>query len=453
MITLAKSKNGDINYLARIVNITHFQPHPNAEKMKIARVGGYEICVGLNEPEGYYIYFPTNSKINPNLLGYCNLYRHSDKNANPTISGFFEDNGRVKAIKLRGVVSDGFLLPFETFNSFLQNNINESIEPFDNVEFDTIENNKKSFWICKKYVVERKFNSIRNNRNQKVVSKYNKIIDTQFRLHYETVTVKKEPWCIQPFDLISVTSKWHGTSAISAYVLCKKDRNFFQRIWDKITHTTPTFYDYVYSSRKVIKNANYNSQLNTGYYNCDVWGEADKVVRPHLIKGMSIYYEIVGFLPNGGFIQDGYDYGCVSPKEGENYTYDKHFKVRVYRITLTNVDGIVHEFSAREVQQWCKDNGLTPVKEFYYGLAGSLYGWEKGDYESWNDMFWAKMADDKSFYMEANSPDCNNIVPHEGVVIKKEDMIPRAWKLKSYAFLGKSQADLDKGIENIEDEN
>lgn len=64
---------------------------------------------------------------------------------NPTISGFFEDNGRVKAIKLRGVVSDGFLLPFETFNSFLQNNINESIEPFDNVEFDTIENNKKSF--------------------------------------------------------------------------------------------------------------------------------------------------------------------------------------------------------------------------------------------------------------------------------------------------------------------
>ena len=351
MITLTKSKNGDINYLARIVNITHFQPHPNAEKMKIARVGGYEICVGLNESEGYYIYFPTNSKINPNLLGYCNLYRHSDKNVNPTISGFFEDNGRVKAIKLRGVVSDGFLLPFETFNSFLQNNINESIEPFDNVEFDTIENNKKSFWICKKYVVARKSNSIRNNRNQKVVSKYNKIIDTQFRLHYETVTVKKEPWCIQPFDLISVTSKWHGTSAISAYVLCKKDRNFFQRIWDKITHTTPTFYDYVYSSRKVIKNANYNSQLNTGYYNCDVWGEADKVVRPHLIKGMSIYYEIVGFLPNGGFIQDGYDYGCVPPKEGENYTYDKHFKVRVYRITLTNVDGIVHEFSAREVQQ------------------------------------------------------------------------------------------------------
>ena len=126
---------------------------------------------------------------------------------NPTISGFFEDNGRVKAIKLRGVVSDGFLLPFETFNSFLQNNINESIEPFDNVEFDTIENNKKSFWICKKYVVERKSNSIKNNRNQKIVSKYNKIIDTQFRLHYETVTVKKEPWCVQPFDLISVTSK------------------------------------------------------------------------------------------------------------------------------------------------------------------------------------------------------------------------------------------------------
>ena len=453
MLALTKDKNGDINYLARIVNITQWHPHPNADKMKIARVGGYEICVGLNEADGYYIYFPTNCKINPNLLGYCNLYRHSDKNSNPTISGFFEDNGRVKAIKLRGVVSDGFLLPFDAFAAFLQDNINETIEPLDNIEFDTVEKDKKSFWICKKYVVERKFSERNNYHLRKKVKKYNKILDTQFKFHYETITVKKEPWFIQPTDLISITSKIHGTSIGSAYLLCKKERNFFQRIYDRLTHNEPVFYDYIYHSRKVIKNANYNAHLNSGYYDCDVWAEADKILRPHLIKGMHIYAEIVGFLPNGGFIQNGYDYGCVPPKGGEEYTHEKHFKVRVYRITLTNVDGIAHEFSAREVQQWCRDNELTPVTEFYYGLAGNLYGWDKGDYETWNDMFWDKMANDKSFYMEANSPDCNNPVPQEGVVIKKEDMIARAWKLKSYAFLGKSQADLDKGVENIEDEN
>lgn len=453
MITLSKSKNGDINYLAKIVNITQFTPHPNAEKLKIARVGGYEICVGLDETKGYYIYFPTNSQINPNLLSFCNLYRHSDRNANPTITGFFEDNSRVKAIKLRGVVSDGFLLPFGAFTSFLQNNINQTIDPFDNVEFDTVESAAKSFWICKKYVVKRNFVEKNNYHLRKKVKKYNKILDTQFKFHYDTIQIQKEPWCIQPTDLISVTSKIHGTSGGSALLLCKKERNFFQRIYDKITHNDPTFYDYIYHSRKVIKNSNYNAHLNPGYYDCDVWAEADKVVRSHLIAGMHIYYEIVGFLPDGKFIQAGYDYGCVPPKNGEEYTSEKHFKVRVYRITLTNVDGIAHEFSAREVQQWCEANGLTPVKEFYYGLAGDLFGWDKGGYETWNNMFWDKIANYKPFYMELTSPDCNNTVPQEGIVIKKEDMIPRAWKLKSFAFIQGKSANLDKGIEDIEDEN
>jgi len=55
--------------------------------------------------------------------------------------------------------------------------------------------------------------------------------------------------------------------------------------------------------------------------------------------------------------------------------------------------------------------------------------------------------------MEANSPDCNNPVPQEGVVIKKEDMIARAWKLKTFSFIQGTSACLDKGIVNIEDIN
>ena len=53
--------------------------------------------------------------------------------------------------------------------------------------------------------------------------------------------------------------------------------------------------------------------------------------------------------------------------------------------------------------------------------------------------------------MECNSPSCSNNVPHEGLVIKKEDMISRAWKLKCFAFLNGEQKELDAGIENIED--
>ena len=133
----------------------------------------------------------------------------------------------------------------------------------------------------------------------------------------------------------------------------------------------------------------------------------------------------------------------------------------VYRITLTNPDGIVHEFSAREVRQWCEAKGLTPVIECYYGYAKDLYpelnnvkvdpmpGVDEGP--SWSEAFMDKLANDERFYMEKNSPDCINKVPHEGLVIKKEDMRSRAWKLKCFKFLNKEQEELDKGEENIED--
>ena len=53
-----------------------------------------------------------------------------------------------------------------------------------------------------------------------------------------------------------------------------------------------------------------------------------------------------------------------------------------------------------------------------------------------------------------DSPDCNNKVPHEGIVIKKENMISAAAKLKCWTFLNKTEQEaLDKGESNIEDEN
>ena len=232
---------------------------------------------------------------------------------------------------------------------------------------------------------------------------------------------------------------------VSAYVLCKKPKSWW-KFWDKVD----TMYDYLYSSRSVIKNANYNPTKKQGYYGCDVWYYANEYLKPFLQRGMTIYAEIVGFLPNGGYIQKNYDYGCIPPKSEQDYKPEINFKVRIYRITLTNVDGQVHEFSAREVQQWCKTNGLIPVEELYYGYAKDLYP-ELNTSEHWQENFIDKLANDKRFYMELDSPDCSNKVPHEGIVIKKEDMIPAATKLKCWKFLNKEQQELDAGEANIED--
>ncbi len=55
--------------------------------------------------------------------------------------------------------------------------------------------------------------------------------------------------------------------------------------------------------------------------------------------------------------------------------------------------------------------------------------------------------------MECNSPTCSNKVPHEGVVIKVENMKSEAFKLKCFKFINAEGAALDAGTSNIEDEN
>ena len=235
-------------------------------------------------------------------------------------------------------------------------------------------------------------------------------------------------------------------------MLCKQPLTWKQKIAKWLTGEEFNTYDYLYASRTVIKNQYYNKNVGNGFYGVDVWKYADAVVRPWLQKGMTAYYEILGFLPNGGYIQKGYDYGCIPPKEGDVYQYGVHFKVLIYRVTLTNVDGNVHEFSAREVQQWCQNNGLVAVNQYYYGYASHLYP-QLDPQEHWNENFLQLLANDKDFYMECDSPTCDNKVPHEGVVIKVENMKSEAFKLKCFKFLDKEGKALDKGESNIEDEN
>ena len=89
---LTISKNANINYLARIVQVDTFHPHPNADKLKLCTVEGYIISTGIDSVEGIYVYFPVECVINPKFLKYHNLYRKKELNQNPEQSGFFLKN-------------------------------------------------------------------------------------------------------------------------------------------------------------------------------------------------------------------------------------------------------------------------------------------------------------------------------------------------------------------------
>lgn len=487
-----KSKQGECheNYLARVINVTEddFTPHPNPEvtKLKRCKVGVdtlYNVIVHIDSTPGKYVFFPALSQINPEFLRYANLYRDPAMNANSECTGMFENNGRVKTIRIKGTrtivdpstgikseirlsgaVSDGFLIELDVVLGFITSTFNVACESNDiqtDVWFDTIEHNGKSFWLSRKYII--KTQQTRQQRSaehtqksskhgkQKKKKRFNRVIDNQFNYHYDTVLVKKVPFAVQPDDYIHVSSKVHGTSFIVSNVICNEEPiTWKDKIIKFLTGKNLTAYDFLYASRTKIKNQ-YIDDNGPTFNGCDIWKYAYDVVKPNLPKGYTVYGEIIGFLPSGSYIQKGYDYGCVPPVNGEEFTHEKHYKVRVYRVTITNPDGIVHEFTPREVQTWCIANNLTPVTELYYGKAKDLYP-DLDITANWHQNFWDRMADDTNFYMEMKSPDCVNNVPHEGVVIKIDDNKSRAFKLKTFMFVNGESKQLDNGETNIEDE-
>ena len=102
---LIQSKNANVNYLAKIVKIDNFHKHsdPEVMKLKCCCIDGFNIITGIDSEPGLYVYFPTACCINPKFLSYANLYRHGELNVDQTKTGMFEDNGRVKAIRLRRI--------------------------------------------------------------------------------------------------------------------------------------------------------------------------------------------------------------------------------------------------------------------------------------------------------------------------------------------------------------
>ena len=232
---LAIGKKADLNYLAKIVRIENFKQHSNPEvtRLKCCTVDGFNIITGIDSPAGLYVYFPMMCQINPNFLSYANLYRHKEKNENPEKSGMFEDNGRVKAIALKGEKSEGFIIDYQILENWIVSVTNKSLNISVGQEFDIVEDGDKSFWICKKYIIRQEQGGhSRNNTRYKVSEKLqDKVIPSQFRFHYTTLQYKKVPQFIGPTDIIHISTKIHGTSGISANVLVRKENTIKTKIF------------------------------------------------------------------------------------------------------------------------------------------------------------------------------------------------------------------------------
>src|SRR6478736_1884005 len=116
------TKSDNPNYLAKIVKLGSVQKHPNADKLQVAVIDGCSVITGLDAKEGdIYVFFPIECAINKDYLSYSNSFQDKELNKDDK-KGFFVKTGRVRAIKLRGMVSEGYIVPIMDFREWLNVN-------------------------------------------------------------------------------------------------------------------------------------------------------------------------------------------------------------------------------------------------------------------------------------------------------------------------------------------
>lgn len=420
------------NYCANIIEIKHLIPLENCDNVVSTSIQGNLVIVSKDVQVGDVgIFFPVETKLMPQYLSNNNLYRKSELNVDKEKKGYFEENGRIKCIKFRGNQSMGLFMPLESLD-YLKHR--EKLEVGD--EFDHI----KDDMICKKYVIkEQRRSELKTGKVHK--KKVSRLVDNQFRFHIDTANLGKNLWKVKPNNVISCTEKIHGTSCILSRIICKRKLNPIEKVLKFLgVNINDKEYSNIISSRKVVKNDDMN-KVHNHFYNEDIWTIASKKLEHTLLDGMTYYFEIVGYLPSGGMIQKDYDYGC-KPGEFESY---------IYRITYTNFKGNVFEFSAKQVQDWCREHGLNSVPQLYYGYAKDLFDlvipYEE-EIPQWQNAFLERLTQK---YLNKKCKYCNNDVPNEGIVLRIESNYIEALKWKSFNFLERETKQLSKGEDNIED--
>lgn len=166
----------------------------------------------------------------------------------------------------------------------------------------------------------------------------------------------------------------HGTSQRTAYLPVLK--GYKRTIWDKLfgREGTPIYdWGYVSGTRRTVLD-----DWDGGFYGSNAFRKQhhDKFVGK-LHKGEEVYYEITSYTDNGTPIMSN----CSVPKEYQNIYGDTmefsygcspdgsdapQSDLYVYRMTMTNEDGNIVEYSPDFMRYRCEQMGVKCVPEFVH---------------------------------------------------------------------------------------
>lgn len=409
------TKPENINYCASVVNVKTTIPLENCDNVVGINVFGFQCIVSKDiELPTLGIFFPAEVQLSEEYCRENNLFRHEDQNEDKSKKGYIEDNRRVKAMKFRKQTSNGLFMPLESLN-YLGIDISEFDE---GDEFDMIGDSE----ICKKYVVPHK------QGNYVPLQKKERRVEEKFLPeHFSTEHYFRNDRNIDPDQEIIVTQKIHGTSIRIANTIVKRKKTLRDRIAAFFGANIQEYeYDYVFGSRKVIKDANNPDQMH--FYDFDLWSSEGKKLMGLIPENFILYGELIGHTPEGKPIQRGYTYNVP----------EKLCELYIYRITFVNAKGLATDLSWDQIKEFATARGLKLIKEVYRGKHKDF-----------------KATDYLDIRLKDKFPEClvlDKDTVDEGICIRVEKLTPQIYKAKSPKFLEHESTLMDLGEEDMEND-
>lgn len=418
------------NYAATVIRVPKPFDLPNADRLVGLGVFGYTVITEKNgsiKEGSLAVFFPAESQLSAPLVEYANLYRHSELNRNPEEKGYLEDNRRVRALKLRGTVSNGLLLPAGVVERFVEEEVGGICTLEEGYTFDHFNGGE----ICRKYRVKE---PVAVDRSKAKVNKAFKRVDSKFLPeHIETDQWLRNEHLVSDEETLIVTQKLHGTSVRLGNIPVKSEPTLRERVAKFLgVRVQESYYDLIAGSRKVIKDP--KNTAHNHFYSADIWTNYLSRVQDVLPENIILYGELVGFTDDGAPIQKGHTY---AERPGEHQLY-------VYRISVITNGGDLWDLSWEQVKYFCKTRGLSYTPELWRGKKSEFV---LEDFE--------EKAFHKGSYSEVAVPlSPGGTGADEGIVIRvdREGQVPALYKFKNASHYLYETAILDSGEIDLESE-
>lgn len=357
------------NYKAVICALSNVRTFPGADRLLLADAAGYQVVVSRDSKDGDFgIVIPEGCALSSDFCLARGLFsKHPD--TGEKLGGYLDKHGRVRAMMLRGEMSEGLFLPMSPDTGAIGDMI-DSLPNFPN--------------FVRKYETPAQ---IREAKGEAMGLTRKKKGTPGFQKHYDTGQVRNHIRDLAETNgFIVVTEKVHGTSGRTAKLFVEQAPRWIERAWNAIAPKR-----WAIAPKRVLMTV-------SGTRNCELSGLDQRTGRGYrhqihnyfascLAPGETVYYEIVGFTDSGKSIMpahnlqalDGalpsrqakelrtqfgnsmiYAYGCksdgatldqlidLSGQIGPYYSIEAvcpRFRVFVYRITQLQDDGSARELS------------------------------------------------------------------------------------------------------------